>query len=172
LEAETDAGKLLWEAGAKALLKLGDAEFRGLFDLDLKHALARAAAPEVDGVDRVGRALHADPSDADGDVVRSDLSCDDVQRLAGDLFGGFDARSRGSAEAQLELAGIDDGEDLAAQSAADKDNNQARDKQIHAGNCPAPRQEALGQCGISSTEPIKGTMRCVGIVFFLQHPDR
>src|SRR5258706_204007 len=75
--------------------------------------------PEVNCVDGKVRRLHADEAERDVHVRRADFGFDGVEHISGDDFRALDARARGCAQPQLELAHVHIRKNLRAETTAD-----------------------------------------------------
>src|SRR4029450_12631696 len=97
LERELCIREPLMELIAQCLLK--DREARRLrSERHLQHPFMRAACPQKDRVDRVGRGLDSYVAERDGHIVGASSLSNDVQYLMPELFGCLELRTRRCAE--------------------------------------------------------------------------
>src|SRR5690606_38068577 len=99
-------------------------------ELNLEHALFRAAVPHIYEVHWVARAVHAEKAHRDRDVVGSGLLVDDVEHLECDGLGAVDTRARRSTQPNLELTGLDARIDLGAEPPADEHDHARGDDDV------------------------------------------
>ncbi len=142
---------------------------------DLQNAFVRAAGPEKDGVDWVGRRLDADIPQCDVEMVRSDLLANGIQNLATEALGRLELGACRRAESQLKGFHATGWKDLPAkcQSCSCKYGN--RNQEIERDHEAAHRSEALEECG----EPVAQTfdpispVRCLCLLIAVgpQPPD-
>ena len=121
---------LLGQNLAQPLLQLEDIDAAPFAQADAEQAVVGASAPEIGHVDRELRRVAAGVAHRDVDVIGPDLLGDHVECLLGDLGGQLELGPLRRPHAELELAGVDPREKLAAQLAAHDDHDGAGRQQV------------------------------------------
>src|SRR4051812_34803416 len=115
--------------------------------------------------------MNSDKAKGSFKVGRADLRLDDIQRLQRDGFSSIDARSSGSAEAQLKLAGVNPGKNFLAKIPANQNDGCSRNEQIAGEHDPAQTDEALGKIAIPALK-LRENIGRASLFVTAQHPDR
>src|SRR3954470_20714121 len=115
--------------------------------------------------------MNSDKAKGSFKVGRADLRLDDIQRLQRDGFSSIDARSSGSAEAQLKLACVNPGEDFFAKASADQNDGCSRNDQVDREHDPAQTDQPPGKLEVTLLD-FRETIGPAGLFAAAQDPNR
>jgi len=120
--------------------------------------------------------VDTDEAERDLHVGGAGLVLDEVEGLESHGLGTVHMRASGSAQAQLQLAGVNPGKDFSAELAADENDYEASENEVNRQDQPADANDVCCQARVTLAEPCEAAFffRLVALSLFMsaQKPDR